>query len=96
MDLGAATHETFAGRVGERFAIAGPAPIELVLETATLGSAPPDDGRHPFSLVFRGPSEPLLEQAIHRLGHTELGTLEIFIVPIACDAGAARYEAVFS
>lgn len=95
MDLAAVTYETFAGRVGERFTLEE-ASIELELEEATLGAAPPDAGRHPFSLVFRGPPDPLLAQRIHRLEHAELGALEIFIVPIARDAGAARYEAVFS
>ena len=49
-------------------------------------------GRAPFSLVFeRGPSPPL-PQRIYRIEHEDVGTLEIFLVPIAID----RYEAVFT
>jgi hypothetical protein len=52
--------------------------------------------RRPFSLRFRGPGVPALSQAIHRLVHGEMGELEIFLVPIASDADATTYEAVFS
>jgi hypothetical protein len=97
MDLRELTHETFAERIGQRFTLAEPAAVEFELEAARLGPEPPDAGRHPFSLVFRGPRDPLLPQSIYALEHDgELGTLEIFIVPIARDAGATRYEAVFT
>ena len=82
--------------VGTTFTIeASPAGVPLVLDSVTTL----DDrtgGRDPFSLLFRGPAEPLLPQSIQRLEHAELGVLEIFIVPLAPDAGGARYEAIFS
>ncbi|MDX6508976.1 MAG: hypothetical protein QOG81_728, partial [Gaiellaceae bacterium] len=37
-----------------------------------------------------------LPQQIYRFDHDELGTLEIFIVPIGTDEGGVRYEAVFT
>lgn len=52
--------------------------------------------REPFSIVFRGPVEPVLPQRIYRLEHAELGELELFLVPIAQDADGTRYEAVFA
>jgi hypothetical protein len=96
MCLDELTHETFAARIGEPFAIAEPAALDLLLEEANLGTEAPDAPRQPFSLVFRGPPQPLLPQRIYRLEHEALGALEIFIVPISCDAGGARYEAVFT
>jgi hypothetical protein len=51
--------------------------------------------RAPFSLVFRGPLEPLLPQGIHRLEHDALGELDLFLVPIGPDEAGTRYEAVF-
>lgn len=48
-----------------------------------------------FRIEFVGPAEPLLPQAIHafrRNGETR----EIFIVPIAREAEALRYEAIFN
>jgi hypothetical protein len=95
MDLGALTLETFEPRVGEAFAIAAPAAVELVLASAeALGEWP--GGRQPFSLTFRGPREPPLAQAIYALEHPDLGTLEIFIVPMGRDAESTSYQAIFT
>lgn len=49
-----------------------------------------------FSLFFRGPREPRLQQQIHRLYHEQLGELAIFLVPIGMDASGIQYEAVFN
>jgi hypothetical protein len=96
MDLAKLTLETFEPRVGDAFTIAAEAAsIELVLDAAeALGEWP--GGRQPFDLRFRGPHEPLLEQAIYRLEHAELGALEIFIVPIGRDAASTTYQAIFT
>lgn len=58
----------------------------------TDGPAP----RQPFSLVFGGPLETQLGQGTYALRHDALGVLAIFLVPIARDAEAMRYEAVFA
>jgi len=87
----------FEPLVGDTFAVdigTGP-PLDLVLTAATPAGDQPG-GRAPFSLVFDGPSQPLLAQAIYPLEHAELGTLEIFIVPLGRAAEATRYEAVFA
>lgn len=96
MGLEDLTVADFAPRVGERFAIAlSEGEIELVLRSAeTIADRP--GGRVPFSLIFRGPEQPRLAQAIYPLDHGELGVLEIFVVPIAGDAESTTYQAVFS
>jgi hypothetical protein len=53
------------------------------------------EGRAPFSLTFEGPHEPVLPQRIYRLGHAQLGSLELFLVPVARSATGLHYEAVF-
>lgn len=71
--------------------------LELV-EVAALGmeSARPD-GRQPFSLIFRGPCEPILAQQTCRLAHEAMGELDLFVVPLGPDrAGGIRYEAIFA
>jgi len=61
-----------------------------------VGTAKPD-GRQPFSLIFRGPSEPVLAQQVCRLTHHVMGGLDLFIVPLGPDgSGGTRYEAVFA
>jgi hypothetical protein len=69
-------------------------PLELsaVLGTGLKGVA----AREQFSLHFRGPATPALEQRIYRLDHPQFGALEIFLVPIQRDAAGMTYEAVFT
>lgn len=101
------TAESFRPAVGSRFRVAAPgAPIDL--ELIELTPSPPRDEvearrraaagirAEPFTLLFRGPREPLLAQGIQRLEHERLGTLEIFLVPIRPDEGGPLYEAVFN
>ena len=99
MRLDTATVEEFGPLVGDRFALdAGEeGNVELELTAAVPSRNPaPEGARHPFTLTFVGPSEPLLPQRIYRLGHPDLGALEIFIVPIGRDEAGTTYEAVFS
>jgi hypothetical protein len=97
--LQALTIDTFRDRAGEAFRDTA-AGFELVLaEVEELGpdarhSAP--DARTPFSLVFRGPLRPMLEQGIRPLAHDALGELPLFLVPIAAEPDGMRYQAVFS
>ena len=92
------TKDTFEPIKGDIFRLAlgddEHVPLELaaVLGTGLQGLA----SREQFSLHFRGPSTPELPQRIYRLQHSELGTLEIFLVPIKRDAGGMTYEAVFT
>jgi hypothetical protein len=96
------TVDDFAPAVGEVFVVraAEVGPLDLELTSAlTQGGRPaigPDGVRSPFALHFRGPREPVLPQAIYRLDHESLGTLEIFIVPTGPDGGDMRYEAIFA
>lgn len=92
------TKDTFEPVKGSMFQLAienGPAiPLELayVAGNGLQGRA----RREQFSLRFRGPATPALVQHIYRLEHATLGTLEIFLVPIAKDASGMIYEAVFT
>ena len=52
--------------------------------------------RQPFSLRWAGPATPILAQGTYHLSHPEFGDAEIFLGPIAADASAATYEAVFA
>lgn len=92
-DLETLTIADFAPLLHQRFRVdpgeQPPFDVELV-EITEIEREP--GGRAPFSLVFAGgPSSPL-PQRIYRVDHDDLGTMEIFLVPIAAD----RYEAVFT
>jgi hypothetical protein len=97
------TVETFQPRVGERFRIRPSAntdiPAELI-EARPLGAAGrapgPSARRVPFSLSFRTPRVHVLPQRIYEVVHDELGSYEIFLVPIGPDAEGMVYEAIFT
>ena len=64
-----------------------------LIETTATPSAPQYES---FSIVFRGPSHPLLPQGIYQLQHDAIGTFDLFIVPIRQDQDGLYYEACFN
>jgi hypothetical protein len=72
---------------------APPFEVELIDVSQTPGEEAP---RAPFSLVFRGGPDSPLSQRIYRLEHEQLGSLDLFLVPLGPDAAGQRYEAVFT
>jgi hypothetical protein len=99
LNLATVAVDAFVPLVGERFTLdAGEAgSLELELAEANPGlPGGPNQARDPFTLLFRGPAEPVLPQRIYRFEHSETGALEIFIVPVARDDSGTSYEAVFS
>jgi len=99
VELSELTHQTFAKEQGSAFELdyGAAAPLALELVEATAGK-PSSVGsrRTPFSLLFRGPHQPVLPQKIYALAHERLGRLEIFIVPLGLDGEGMRYEAIFT
>jgi hypothetical protein len=94
------TASSFAGRVGEQFGVTLDDRSILELELVSVAPGPPltseaESRRIPFSVVFRGPVEPILPQRIYPLENQDLGAFELFIVPIGPDQTGMQYEAVF-
>ena len=72
-----------------------PATDLILVEVST--SPPPATGmRQPFSLIFEGTPGVVLPQHIYTLTHAQMGTLDIFLVPIGATPTATQYQAVFS
>ncbi len=98
------TLDTFAPRTGQVFHlhIEGAEAQPLVLQSVTPipvnAWRPEDVARHrtPFSLLFLGPPTFVLPQAIYHFDHDDIGTFDMFIVPIGQSAEGVSYEAVFS
>jgi hypothetical protein len=92
----------FAPHRGTVFELTGEgvpgAPLPLTLtEARTLVAGDGIANRdQPFGLLFRGPAEPLLPQRIYRLAHPEVGTHDIFLVPIGRKPEGVEYEAIFT
>ena len=95
-DLQALTAGDFEARLKDVFRLKT-ASAELTLELAEvrrLGQARRAGGA--FALLLVSPPGPFLPQAIYPLTHADLGTLELFIVPIGPAHGGNGYEAVFT
>lgn len=92
------TAETFAELVGDEFRLQLETDqiFELRLAAAVPVGLAPTGGRAPFSLLFRGPSGPILPQQTYSVEHATLGRFDLFLVPLVPDDHGARYEAVFT
>ena len=73
--------------------------LDLV-EVTSLGvrqrRADGTEGSKSFTLLFRGPPEPVLPQATYPLETNGLGQVGVFIVPMGRDETGVSYEAVFN
>ena len=93
------TVESFAPHVGSSFSahLAAGDMVPLELSHAQAVGPPPHPGnRQQFALHFRGAGPRILQQAIYRLEHPVLDTLEIFLVPVGRDGASILYEAIFT
>ena len=52
--------------------------------------------RKPFSVLFKGPAEPVLPQKIYTLEHQAMNTLSLFLVPLGPRDDGMVHEAVFT
>lgn len=97
------TFDLFQDRVGDAFEVTLPGAGPLTLRLADAqesaepgGSGPQGQPRRQFSLLLRGPQEPLLPQALYPLHHPDLGDLDLFLVPVGRDGDGTTYEAAFA
>jgi len=67
-----------------------------LIEVSPMGETVGPTGRRAFSLVLRGPENEAPEQGIYHVDHVEIGSLELFLVPIGPDEKGMKYEAVFT
>jgi hypothetical protein len=71
--------------------------LDLVLaECEAIKTSAAGLDRNPFRILFIGNSTPILPQRIYRLVHEQMGTVDIFIVPLGPDERGMRYEAIFT
>ena len=78
-----------------RLNIEGAAPVVLRL-VEVADKTPEGFPGEQFSLLFAGPPEPFLEQRTYTLEHDAMGTLTLFLVPVAQRKDGFRYEAYFN
>lgn len=81
-----------------RVKVSAPQPVELNLVEVKgyAGGANDQSGMERFSLFFNGPADLQLPQQTYHLEHEQLGSLDIFLVPVAHSERGFHYEAVFN
>jgi hypothetical protein len=91
------TLAVFSDKLGHAFVLDEPEapPIELKLTEAKPIANYAKAAREPFSLLFTTEGV-LLPQRLYQLRHEALGTLGIFIVPVAQVGGTVTYQAIFN
>lgn len=88
--------ETFSQHLNSKFSIRrepGDTVALQLIEAKKLGSNPELEQ---FSLLFLGPSEAFLQQSIYRFEHDQIGSFEMFIVPIKKVEAGFQYEAIIN
>jgi hypothetical protein len=93
------TIDDFSGRIGETFAATatgGPSLTLTLREAEALYAPPGDQGRTPFSLEFTDPSQEHLPQQTVAIEHPELGSFDLFVVPLGPGPDGMRYQAIFT
>jgi hypothetical protein len=73
-----------------------PGGAPLALDVVSVRERPPVVGAHQFSIIFRGPREPLLPQRTYRVRHPSLGDYALFVTAVGQSAASTDYEACFS
>jgi len=88
--------KVFREHLGSKFNVHFANIPPLVLELLEVEESDPSPEIELFSLQFRGPFQPRLDQRTHRMEHEQLGVVEIFLTPISADQQSGTvYESVF-
>ncbi len=90
------TQPIFAPHLNTPFRVKDAAALAVTLELVEVSEMRTSRQQEAFSLVFRGPSTPLLPQAMYRIEHDAIGSLDLFIVPIRRNKDGLCYEACFN
>ena len=94
------TEEDFSRHLHTTFRVRAEGAEALELELTEVlsyrGGENEQDGMERFSLFFQGPGGDMLKQNTYELEHERLGSLMLFLVPIAKNERGFRYEAVFN
>lgn len=92
------TQDDWTRRLAQDFRVdlGGADSLTLRLVSVTGFQHSSDPAREAYSLLFCGPSKPVLPQRTYRLVHDEMSELDIFLVPIGPQKEGFGYEAIFN
>jgi hypothetical protein len=90
------TLDQFVPHVASPFWIEGEGGASVSLRLVEAGDLGSTERQEQFHLIFCGPEAPALRQGTYRLNHSALGSLSLFLVPIARTPEGFQYQAVFN
>lgn len=90
------SRDLFAEQLNTKFKIYFTPPQALEAELVEVAELRKHTRQEYFSIIFLAPGEVLFEQQIYLIEHSELGSFELFLVPVKQSAEGIRYEAVFN
>lgn len=95
LEIRTMTANDFLGLQGDGFTVEiGSETFDLTLiEVKKLGQS--DRAGGAFSVLWQGPQSPQFVQATYIVSHAEIGSCEIFLVPVAQTDAGFQYEAIF-
>ncbi len=94
-DLYALNSKSFADQLHTGFTVPTGNGVAITLALVEVKESATAPGIECFSLLFRGPVAPRLEQRIHRFEHQKLGSLDMFLTVIGADQAGTSYEVIF-
>lgn len=96
------TEKEFSQQLNTTYRIEMDVPQPVELELVEVKSYENKDkpgeqaGMERFSLFFHGPAETFLPQRIYQVSHSQMGDMQLFLVPVGQNDRGFRYEAVFN
>jgi hypothetical protein len=90
------TKTVFSENLNTKFRIYPEASEALETELIELHEVDISPRQEQFSVTFRGPLNIVLSQGLYRMEHDQMGTFDLFIVPLRQDQDGVYYEAVFN
>jgi hypothetical protein len=95
IDLHTLNSKSFAEQLHSRFTVRAGEAAPQTLELIEVSEPPTPPHIEFFSLQFRGPVTPRLQQQIHRFEHEKMGTFDLFLTVIGADETGTTYEVIF-
>jgi hypothetical protein len=92
------TEAEFSKHVNTKFRVVtdDPLDLELIQVKGYLSKEHEETGMERFSAFFHGPADRYLQQKTYLFEHEQMGSFELFLVPVSRDQEGFRYEAVFN
>jgi hypothetical protein len=89
-------YATFAGLLNSTFTVQTDDGQSIEVQLVKISEQQLAGRQEIFSIIFRGPGDIALGQALLRFHHEDTGDFDLFITPLRQDQEGLYYEAVFN